>query len=184
MRLGTQTNRLTQGVESAKMDFPAAPRNLLSNPFAPGASGFLSSALVLRSMVFRAIVLVLAAGLVTGAAFAVTTPIKHHKKKKSSAITAPAAVTASVKPVLAASTKPRKKGWVQTWDEPTYKDSIANDKVDGEDLNVRKAAVDALGPLNGSVVVADPSTGRILTPARPRPSRKPPRTPVRGGRAG
>jgi penicillin-binding protein 2 len=124
-------------------------------------------------MVFRAIVLVLAAGLVTGAAFAVTTPVKHHKKKKSSVITAPAAVTATAsakpllaagaKPLLAASAKPRKKGWSQTWDEPTYKDSTANDKVDGEDLNVRKAAVDALGPLNGSVVVADPSTGRILT---------------------
>ena len=38
-----------------------------------------------------------------------------------------------------------------------------SDKVDGEDLKVRKAAVDALGPLNGSVVVADPTTGRVLT---------------------
>jgi cell division protein FtsI/penicillin-binding protein 2 len=35
--------------------------------------------------------------------------------------------------------------------------------VDGEDLTVRRAAVDALGPYNGSVVVADPQTGRILT---------------------
>ena len=55
------------------------------------------------------------------------------------------------------------RGVAQTWDEPTYKDSIANDKVDGEDIIVRKAAVDALGPLNGSVVAVDPSTGRILT---------------------
>ncbi len=30
-------------------------------------------------------------------------------------------------------------------------------------MAVRKAAVDALGPLNGTVVVADPATGRILT---------------------
>jgi penicillin-binding protein 2 len=37
------------------------------------------------------------------------------------------------------------------------------DNVDGEDLDVRRAAVDALGPLNGSVVVTDPDTGRILT---------------------
>ena len=58
---------------------------------------------------------------------------------------------------------PARKVWVQTWDEPTYKDSTADDKVDGEDLTVRKAAVDALGPLNGSVVVVDPTTGRILT---------------------
>src|ERR1019366_6998587 len=43
------------------------------------------------------------------------------------------------------------------------KDSTGQDKVDGEDLVVRKAAVDALGPYNGSVVVADPGTGRVLT---------------------
>jgi cell division protein FtsI/penicillin-binding protein 2 len=35
--------------------------------------------------------------------------------------------------------------------------------VEGEDLVVRRAAVEALGPYNGSVVVADPQTGRILT---------------------
>jgi cell division protein FtsI/penicillin-binding protein 2 len=37
------------------------------------------------------------------------------------------------------------------------------DSVDGEDLEVRKAAVDALGPYNGTVVVADPNSGRILS---------------------
>jgi cell division protein FtsI/penicillin-binding protein 2 len=42
-------------------------------------------------------------------------------------------------------------------------DPTANDNVDGEDLVVRRAAVDALGTQNGSVVVADPLTGRILT---------------------
>ena len=49
------------------------------------------------------------------------------------------------------------------WTEPTYADSTVGDNVDGEDLTVRKAAVDALGPYNGTVVVADPQTGRILT---------------------
>jgi penicillin-binding protein 2 len=53
--------------------------------------------------------------------------------------------------------------WVQTWDEPTFKDSTDGDAVDGEDLEVRKAAVEALGPYNGSIVVVDPSNGRILT---------------------
>jgi penicillin-binding protein 2 len=115
-------------------------------------------------MVLRSMALVLAAGLITSAAFAVTTaPVKHHKKKKSSTIVAPVAVTTTVKPLLAASTKPRRKVWTQTWDEPTYKDSTIEDKVDGEDLKARKAAVDALGPLNGAVVVADPTTGRVLT---------------------
>lgn len=53
--------------------------------------------------------------------------------------------------------------FVNPWTEPTYADSTVGDNVDGEDLGVRKAAVDALGPYNGTVVVADPKTGRILT---------------------
>jgi penicillin-binding protein 2 len=48
------------------------------------------------------------------------------------------------------------------WDEPTYADSTLGDNVDGEDLDVRRAAVEALGPYNGAVVVSDPNTGRIL----------------------
>ena len=57
----------------------------------------------------------------------------------------------------------RGNGWVQTWDEPTYKDSTSGDNKVGEDPVVREAAVEALGSLNGSVVVVDPETGRILT---------------------
>ena len=49
------------------------------------------------------------------------------------------------------------------WTSPTFADSTMGDSVDGEDLVVRRAAVEALGPYNGTVVVADPSTGRILT---------------------
>ncbi|MBV9304333.1 MAG: penicillin-binding protein [Acidobacteriaceae bacterium] len=49
------------------------------------------------------------------------------------------------------------------WTEPTFADSKVGDNLDGEDLVIRKAAVDALGPYNGTVVVADPQTGRILT---------------------
>jgi cell division protein FtsI/penicillin-binding protein 2 len=49
------------------------------------------------------------------------------------------------------------------WTVPTYAASSLGDWVDGEDLEVRRAAVEALGPYNGSVVVVDPSTGRILT---------------------
>ncbi len=49
------------------------------------------------------------------------------------------------------------------WSEPTYADSTIGDSVDGEDLVVRRAAVEALGRYNGSVVVVDPNTGRILT---------------------
>jgi penicillin-binding protein 2 len=42
-------------------------------------------------------------------------------------------------------------------------DPTAGDNVDGEDLVVRRAAVEALGTQNGSIVVADPLTGRVLT---------------------
>ncbi len=49
------------------------------------------------------------------------------------------------------------------WTEPTYADSTAGDNVDGEDLEIRRAAVGALGDFNGSVVVVDPANGRILT---------------------
>jgi penicillin-binding protein 2 len=41
-------------------------------------------------------------------------------------------------------------------------DPTVGDNVDGDDLTVRRAAVAALGTMNGSVVVADPSNGRIL----------------------
>lgn len=48
------------------------------------------------------------------------------------------------------------------WTTPTYADSTLGDAAGGEDPVVRRAAVEALGPYNGSVVVADPFTGRIL----------------------
>jgi beta-lactamase class D len=49
------------------------------------------------------------------------------------------------------------------WLAPTFADSTSGDSVEGEDLTVRRAAVEALGPYNGTVVVADPDTGRVLT---------------------
>ena len=49
------------------------------------------------------------------------------------------------------------------WRVPTYADSTEGDRIEGEDPTVRRAALDALGRLNGTVVVADPLTGRILT---------------------
>src|SRR2546427_3297313 len=48
------------------------------------------------------------------------------------------------------------------WTEPTFADSSAGDFIDGEDLEVRRAAVEALGPYNGSVIAVDAETGRIL----------------------
>src|SRR5688572_5141223 len=42
-------------------------------------------------------------------------------------------------------------------------DPTIGDNVDGEDLDVRRAAVAALGTIKGSVVAVDPTNGRILT---------------------
>ncbi|MEO8369537.1 MAG: penicillin-binding transpeptidase domain-containing protein [Candidatus Solibacter sp.] len=42
-------------------------------------------------------------------------------------------------------------------------DPTMGDNVDGDDLTIRRAAVASLGTFAGSVVVADPSNGRILT---------------------
>jgi penicillin-binding protein 2 len=46
---------------------------------------------------------------------------------------------------------------------PPPVDPTEGDNIDGEDLVVRRAAVAALGPVKGSVVVVDPETGRILS---------------------
>lgn len=57
----------------------------------------------------------------------------------------------------------RRRVYSNPWKEPTYADSSQGDVFEGDDAVVRRAAVEALGPLNGSVVVVDPQTGRILT---------------------
>ncbi|HXE14088.1 MAG TPA: penicillin-binding transpeptidase domain-containing protein [Bryobacteraceae bacterium] len=57
----------------------------------------------------------------------------------------------------------RRRPVYNPWTEPTFADSTAADNLAGEDPVVRKAAVDALGHYNGSVVVADPQSGRILS---------------------
>jgi cell division protein FtsI/penicillin-binding protein 2 len=50
------------------------------------------------------------------------------------------------------------------WVEPTFTSDVTSaDLIDGEDLLVRRAAVEALGNYNGTVVVTDPNNGRVLT---------------------
>ena len=124
------------------------------------------------------LIFALAIGLSVGSVFAVGTPTavaaKKKKKKKAvvkKAVATPVPVSAKVTPsrvvpasaTLVATARTRRKVWTQTWDEPTYKDSAAGDKTDGEDPAIRKAAVAALGPYNGSIVVVDPNTGRVLS---------------------
>jgi len=49
------------------------------------------------------------------------------------------------------------------WTVPTFAESTIGDRIDGDDPTVRRAAVEALGPYNGTVVAVDPNTGRVLT---------------------
>src|SRR5438067_322740 len=96
---------------------------------------------------------------------------KKHKRRSASLQTAAvhravATTTQSATVRRASLTVPRAAGPVIAggpWTEPTYADSTVGDNVDGEDLDIRRAAVAALGSYNGSVVVVDPSNGRVLT---------------------
>jgi cell division protein FtsI/penicillin-binding protein 2 len=89
-------------------------------------------------------------------------PTKRRRHVTAAPVSKAVAVrTASVSPRQSAIAAPIIRGG--PWTEPTYADSTVGDFVDGEDLTIRRAAVDALGPYNGSVVVVDPQTGRILS---------------------
>ena len=94
------------------------------------------------SPLVRLFVLGLAIGLAGAGVFAAT---PAHKKKTccQSRRLGKATVAAAT-----AKSPTKRKVWVQTWDEPTYKDSTTGDKTAGEDQAIRKAAVEALGPLN------------------------------------
>lgn len=84
------------------------------------------------------------------AALAVT-PKKTTRKKKPDTVVAPV----------------KRKGVARIlrgpWRVPTYANSTEGDRFDGEDIVVRRAAVDALGGFNGAVVVTHPETGLVLT---------------------
>jgi penicillin-binding protein 2 len=83
------------------------------------------------------------------------------------AVSAATATSANRKETSAAKKKKkiakRKRPVRNPWSEPTYADSTIGDTLEGEDMVVRRAAVEALGPFNGTVVVADPHTGRVLS---------------------
>jgi penicillin-binding protein 2 len=76
------------------------------------------------------------------------------------------AVRVTTAKVPGASPAPAKKAPAKStgpWRVPNYSDSTAGDYIEGDDLTARKAALDGLGRLNGSVVISDADTGRVLT---------------------
>jgi cell division protein FtsI/penicillin-binding protein 2 len=101
----------------------------------------------------RGLTLLLLFCLLAPCTFAVRSTKKHKAPKRAK----PAASGAKNQPP-ATNHQPR-------WPKATKAayDPTAGDNVDGDELEVRRAAVDALGPYNGTVVVVDPQTGRVLT---------------------
>jgi cell division protein FtsI/penicillin-binding protein 2 len=119
---------------------------------------------------FRLLQIVVAAFLLSGLALsAATTPRKrrHTVPARKPAVVSHAVASGTTSSVhKVALQKPAVAAPIIAggpWTEPTYADSTAGDTVDGDDLVIRRAAVEALGNYNGSVLVADPQTGRVLT---------------------
>ncbi len=139
-----------------------------------------------QGLCFLAVGALLSAQPVSSPTATTATPVsakKHRHKKHSKAIakTAVPPSTATTQPAARSTTQAavihtrtrtvavsarHRRGrhaiW-SPWTEPTYADSTLGDTVDGEDLMARQAAVEALGPYNGTVVIADPQTGRLLS---------------------
>jgi penicillin-binding protein 2 len=88
------------------------------------------------------------------------TPVKKKKKPLATKTVAMNLVSSRTK---ISRTKTKRVVAIGPWRVPNYADSTEGDFIDGEDLAVRRAAVDALGRMNGTIVVTDPNTGRILT---------------------
>ena len=88
------------------------------------------------------------------------TTAKVLKKASFTVRSAPAKVSA------APARKTRRKSSTASrspWRAPNYALSAEGDFTEGDDVVARRAALDALGRLNGSVVVADADSGRILS---------------------
>ncbi|HUA19296.1 MAG TPA: penicillin-binding transpeptidase domain-containing protein [Bryobacteraceae bacterium] len=102
----------------------------------------------------RLLITFLSLSLFLGSAFGDATTATRKKKKRRHTTTATSAVVVR---------HARRHVVSSPWKTPTYANSTDGDSVDGEDLVVRRAAVQALGPYNGAVVVVDPNTGRLLT---------------------
>jgi penicillin-binding protein 2 len=124
-------------------------------------------------MYHRLLAIFLAGVLLSGSAFGTTTTATRKKRRRVVRNTAVIAakvqrVSYTAAPAPRAvptrrSTSTKRRTAASPWTSPTFADSTQGDLVDGEDLVARRAAVQALGPYNGTVVVADPTSGRILT---------------------
>jgi cell division protein FtsI/penicillin-binding protein 2 len=100
--------------------------------------------------------------LTAAATFSVLGMAANTTGKSSTAPATAKKAPAPAKPAARASQTAQKRRAVRAI-EPAYASATVGDIVDGEDLMVRRAAVEALGPRAGTVVVVDPNTGRVLS---------------------
>src|SRR5450755_606863 len=111
----------------------------------------------------RGLILIVLLFLAPQCTFAVRSAKKHKTQQFTAKAKAPRSrftVFKTKLQPLARSLRPR---WAKSAPPGTRFDPTAGDNVDGDDLEVRRAAVDALGAYNGTVVVVNPQTGRVLT---------------------
>jgi len=144
------------GVDNKKGPLTAS-HSETSGPSGRPRQSFLST-MPLRTP--KSIILILSAFVLFSTSALATAP-QHRRHRRH--VARAASVAEGHSPYRHASVLRRRRIFQETWTSPTFADSTAGDLIDGEDLNVRRAAVQALGPYNGTVVVADPSSGRILT---------------------
>jgi penicillin-binding protein 2 len=124
-----------------------------------------------RQTLHQLLHLILLLAVIAGTSYATPSQRRHHKRRHPQTTAVKShKVTASKDPTLVTKAsitrrvrRGRKMSLWSPWTSPTYAESTVGDRVDGEDLVVRRAAVEALGPYNGTVVAVDASTGRILT---------------------
>ena len=87
----------------------------------------------------------------------------HHVRRRSVSHAPTASNTRPASHNLSATAR-RRHVRTHGWTSPTwYADPTLGDDIAGEDPWIRQAAISALGNLNGSVVVVDPNTGRVLS---------------------
>jgi penicillin-binding protein 2 len=122
-----------------------------------------------RHTILRLLLLTLTLVAVSGAEDAAPAPRQQtgkttiRKKITRKRIRKSRAVAAKPVRTAARRTSRVRRVYRSPWTEPTYADSTSGDHIYGDDPVVRQAAVEALGPYNGTVVAVDPSNGRVLT---------------------
>jgi cell division protein FtsI/penicillin-binding protein 2 len=121
-------------------------------------------------IVRRALAALLAVILMTTTLFGATVSTRRYaKSKKVTESTTAQKKISKLKHSRTVVTRARKGRRVRRVSrERFYTSSFAEDQTrgdvtDGEDPIVRRAAIDALGNMNGSIVAIDPSSGRILS---------------------